>query len=537
MVCWVLSLQVWVFGGLVKDNGKAADVNELWVYDLALGLWTHQVPLGVLPPPRSGVRGARWGDKFVIHGGYSSLTERDYADTWAYNFANKRWYLLNDGQQPSTPGSRFNHAMAIVEGVGSGGSDVLAIHGGVHVKSANQQVLLSDVWQTELDSTGVSAADWTQLNWDPSLTRMSAAMVAYEGRVWEFGGIYDVAVSQYIGTDRLITGSPGSASVGRRALQAAADDSTALADEGKWMEYTPGNLAVIGARAEHTAQVWRGQLIIYGGLSSEDSEAADVWSLDLSSIDAAQLSAAVDDPQPQLVGQMFSLMHLLFALGLLSLCLCVFLSTVRRQMDRRARNALNGSTHPTGFAIMLRVPTPRRLGVTDDDLARMPIVLYGETPTPTKPVEKDPAGLQSEETDALAADTHPDALQPKQLHSSCDDSCAICLEPYIAQDRLRMLPCSHLFHVNCIDSWLRSSSPPACPMCKQRVVPEEAAPPEPSRASSVDATMGSIGGARHSFTDRLRQWRHRDSDDASQQPQASSTAQPQDVAATAMPPV
>lgn len=48
-------------------------------------------------------------------------------------------------------------------------------------------------------------------------------------------------------------------------------------------------------------------------------------------------------------------------------------------------------------------------------------------------------------------------------------SCGICCEDYEQGDAVRVLPCKHRFHIECIDKWLYSltdrSRPPACPLC------------------------------------------------------------------------
>ncbi|KAM9324035.1 E3 ubiquitin-protein ligase RNF128 [Gastrophryne carolinensis] len=44
------------------------------------------------------------------------------------------------------------------------------------------------------------------------------------------------------------------------------------------------------------------------------------------------------------------------------------------------------------------------------------------------------------------------------------DSCAVCIEPYKANDVVRILTCNHFFHKNCIDPWLLDHR--TCPMCK-----------------------------------------------------------------------
>jgi hypothetical protein len=48
-----------------------------------------------------------------------------------------------------------------------------------------------------------------------------------------------------------------------------------------------------------------------------------------------------------------------------------------------------------------------------------------------------------------------------------EDCCCICLGDYEDDEELRMLPCLHAFHKECIDSWLHINH--ICPLCKKDV--------------------------------------------------------------------
>lgn len=48
--------------------------------------------------------------------------------------------------------------------------------------------------------------------------------------------------------------------------------------------------------------------------------------------------------------------------------------------------------------------------------------------------------------------------------------CSICLADYKDSDMLRLLPeCGHLFHLDCIDPWLKLH--PTCPICRSSPLP------------------------------------------------------------------
>ncbi|XP_045478750.1 protein goliath-like [Harmonia axyridis] len=48
------------------------------------------------------------------------------------------------------------------------------------------------------------------------------------------------------------------------------------------------------------------------------------------------------------------------------------------------------------------------------------------------------------------------------------ECCAVCIERYKHNDTLRILPCSHEFHRDCIDPWLLEHR--TCPMCKMDIL-------------------------------------------------------------------
>uniref|UniRef100_A0A1J3DKU6 E3 ubiquitin protein ligase RIE1 n=1 Tax=Noccaea caerulescens TaxID=107243 RepID=A0A1J3DKU6_NOCCA len=80
-------------------------------------------------------------------------------------------------------------------------------------------------------------------------------------------------------------------------------------------------------------------------------------------------------------------------------------------------------------------------GASDDQISSLPSWKYKRI---------DDNASDSDSDSAPAAD-HPE--------------CCICLTKYKDKEEVRKLPCSHEFHLKCVDQWLRIIS--CCPLCKQ----------------------------------------------------------------------
>ncbi|KAL3535789.1 hypothetical protein ACH5RR_004250 [Cinchona calisaya] len=87
------------------------------------------------------------------------------------------------------------------------------------------------------------------------------------------------------------------------------------------------------------------------------------------------------------------------------------------------------------------------------------------------------SGSGFEEGGFLAAGT-----EKERAISEEDAACCICLTNYEDDDELRELPCSHFFHTQCVDKWLKINA--SCPLCKFEIgggAAEDAAPVESSQ--------------------------------------------------------
>ncbi|KAG6634783.1 E3 ubiquitin-protein ligase At4g11680-like [Carya illinoinensis] len=85
-------------------------------------------------------------------------------------------------------------------------------------------------------------------------------------------------------------------------------------------------------------------------------------------------------------------------------------------------------------------------GASDDQISQLPSWRYKEEDTKLEP----------------CTNTH---CSPNLANE--DPECCICLAKYKDKEELRQLPCSHVFHLKCVDQWLQIIS--CCPLCKQEL--------------------------------------------------------------------
>ncbi|KAL9242392.1 hypothetical protein vseg_016394 [Gypsophila vaccaria] len=70
--------------------------------------------------------------------------------------------------------------------------------------------------------------------------------------------------------------------------------------------------------------------------------------------------------------------------------------------------------------------------------------------------------------------------EKERVISGEDAVCCICLAGYADDDDLRELPCSHFFHAECVDRWLKINA--TCPLCKYEIIEREETPPIPANS-------------------------------------------------------
>lgn len=123
---------------------------------------------------------------------------------------------------------------------------------------------------------------------------------------------------------------------------------------------------------------------------------------------------------------------------------------------------------------------PPVAALTDEEIARLPAFPYQakSSPSPGSACSH-PSALPLAPPAAAAATVAAAVTDTKHTKEQrADDEedgrqevgerCTVCLESFQEEEIVRLLPCLHQFHSQCIDEWLHRQA--TCPICKHRLV-------------------------------------------------------------------
>ncbi len=342
------------------------------------------------------------------------------------------WELVNDGiDSLSTPGKRTDHISSVVT---ANSRDVMIIYGGIR-----DGAILSDIWSLDLVTKS-----WSQLSWSPVISRMRHSVVVESNTIWSYGGF-----SYYTSESGISSGS-----ISNRATAADFSDPNL----NTWLQPTNTIDGVPDARYDHTADIWRGSMLVYGGRFFNQAKASNMWSMDLQGADLEDVTL---ETEHSVVAPTFSLLHVLVALGVMMCCMCVFMRTIRNRLNAQARqstgddNLLASDQGVGGLSNeeMRRLPPLKRFTTLDTEKGTYSMEIVN-SPTSIRGINI----FQQQNSAERTATNDDDDGQ----HGKC---CAICLDSFGNGDIVRDLPCRHEFHAECVDQWLKMT--PLCPMCKQ----------------------------------------------------------------------
>ncbi|KAJ5747640.1 uncharacterized protein N7511_009336 [Penicillium nucicola] len=176
--------------------------------------------------------------------------------------------------------------------------------------------------------------------------------------------------------------------------------------------------------------------------------------------------------------------------------------------------AVRAHRHPERYGprrIAGRVRQSRARGIARAMLETIPVVKFGdnddEIDAAKRDVEmstaEDPAREHSPPRDGIPENSTP---TESELPTPVDDahhapaektetpetgnfSCPICTDDFIKGQDLRVLPCNHRFHMECIDPWLMNVSG-TCPLCRIDLNPPPEEPTDPTNPTDQPAETG-----------------------------------------------
>ncbi|KAJ1753636.1 hypothetical protein LPJ79_000229 [Coemansia sp. RSA 1821] len=110
---------------------------------------------------------------------------------------------------------------------------------------------------------------------------------------------------------------------------------------------------------------------------------------------------------------------------------------------------------PTPCSSQAEITVPEPARVEETRKGQMAAILQRAKSTPLLKLLKQQSLSRKPSASSFVADIH-------------EENCAVCLDDFVAGDKVRQLPCKHYFHKACIDPWLCKNSA-VCPLCNFNV--------------------------------------------------------------------
>lgn len=125
-----------------------------------------------------------------------------------------------------------------------------------------------------------------------------------------------------------------------------------------------------------------------------------------------------------------------------------------RTEEREVEGGVTSSASPRESRTRPRAP------ISLDETGSLPFLRLAHFFLLNEDDDDQPRGLTKEQIDNLSMRNfgESDALK----------TCSVCITEYAEGNKLRKLPCSHEYHVHCIDRWLSENS--TCPICRRAVL-------------------------------------------------------------------
>ena len=225
------------------------------------------------------------------------------------------------------------------------------------------------------------------------------------------------------------------------------------------VQLPPGSPEAVSHRLEHTSIMdSSGTLFVWGGRFRNVDKISGMWSLNLfGQHSRVQLKVADPDGLDEYETQLETL-HLLV---LLLLFMSFFFTAMYGTMRRRAEEHGQMNDGPSFLGQRVR-------GATQEIIDAIPVKVFR-----TRNMEsKDGNSQLHNTTDQTMSGESSECLERSSSSTLNEDGqniedhecCRICLVEYENGDQIRILPCNHEFHKDCIDSWLVKNS--SCPACR-----------------------------------------------------------------------